>query len=127
MPEHNQWLELASNELKTAQLLLKNNHDFAIGTILYLSQQCAEKALKGYLSYHDQEIKKTHDLSILVTLCATLDPDFSTLMKHARELNPFNAGTRYPDDNFISPDLSLARHALNLASQIIDFVKAKIA
>ena len=46
---HEDWLLKAERDLDTAKVLLENAfHDTAI----YHTQQCAEKALKGYCVYY---------------------------------------------------------------------------
>ena len=56
---HEDWLLKAERDLDTAKVLLENAfHDTAI----YHTQQCAEKALKGYCVYRLQPLIKTHDL-----------------------------------------------------------------
>lgn len=42
-------------------------------------QQSAEKALKAYLTWHDQPFRRTHDLLFLVGACETLDSGFAKL------------------------------------------------
>ena len=49
MQEHKQWLIYAENELKAAQLLLASTDGSVILPALYMTQQCAEKALKAFV------------------------------------------------------------------------------
>jgi len=54
-----QWFTKANNDLKTGKDEL-NTENPATDTVCFHAQQCAEKYLKGFLAFHDQEIKKTH-------------------------------------------------------------------
>ena len=49
MQEHEKWLAIAKEDLGVAKLSLSGKY---FSTVAYLSQQCAEKALKGYLSFN---------------------------------------------------------------------------
>jgi HEPN domain-containing protein len=55
-----EWLRKAAGDLKAADL-----HDLAA----FHCQQAFEKALKGYLTWHDRPFRKTHDLVELIEQC----------------------------------------------------------
>ena len=125
MHEHERWMQFASLDLKSARTLV-NSDEPAIGIILYLCQQCAEKSLKAYLIYCGQPIKRTHDLEALNELCTKLDPEFQKLASHALELTPYAAGTRYPDSYPFMMDIAEAKDGIKKATEIFDFVSNKI-
>lgn len=126
MQEHKEWLKFAFVDLKTAKIILDSGEDLVVGSILYHCQQSAEKALKAYLVFKEQPISKIHDLVKLVRTCGELDPDFLTLLFFAAELAPFATKVRYPDSMFFMPDISVARHAVQLAEIFFNFVEDKI-
>lgn len=64
MHEHEFWLGKAASDLKSARMLSAD--DDTADNALYHTQQCAEKAIKGYLVFRNQPVLKTHDLEILI-------------------------------------------------------------
>src|ERR1019366_8932920 len=71
------WFEKAHKDLRCAQIDLAAEPP-APEDALYHCQQASEKALKGFLVWHDQPYPKTHDLGKLgkqaVELDQTLEP-----------------------------------------------------
>lgn len=94
-------------------------------TEIYHTQQCAEKALKGYLVFQQQQVFKTHDLVELLKQCYQFDGQFWSFLDSAKILTPYAVEFRYPDD-VISPDEADVVDAIKRAQAIIDFVKNKI-
>ena len=43
-------------------------------TVCFHAEQCAEKYLKGFLTYHQLEFPKTHSIETLVGLCKQIIP-----------------------------------------------------
>lgn len=123
MQEHEKWLVIAKEDLAVAKLALSAEF-FSSAT--YHCQQCAEKSLKGYLSYKGEIITKTHDLIKLVEQCMQFDVDFKVLYQATRELNPFATKFRYPTE-FDIPDLEKGRQAIKLAEVIMKYVQKKIS
>ena len=116
---HEDWLLKAKRDLDTAKVLLENAfHDTAI----YHTQQCAEKALKGYCVYRLQPLIKTHDLEKILNICIGLDNSFQQLDLFATSLNGLDVRFRYPDVEF-EPEASEVADAINWSEQILDFVK----
>jgi HEPN domain-containing protein len=59
------WLIKARNDLATAHKLASGTDPY-LDTAIYHTQQAAEKALKGFLTFHHQQIVKTHDIRFLL-------------------------------------------------------------
>jgi HEPN domain-containing protein len=62
--ETRSWFVKAKEDLRAAE------HEFTavpplLGDIVFHCQQATEKALKGFLTWHDQPFRKTHDLAEL--------------------------------------------------------------
>jgi HEPN domain-containing protein len=66
------WFEKAHKDLRCAQIDLAAEPP-ASEDALYHCQQAAEKALKGFLVWHDQPFPKTHDLGRLGKQATELD------------------------------------------------------
>ena len=123
MLEHERWLEVAKRDLKDARLLCKGG-SFPLAT--YQAQQAAEKALKTYLIFKQQEFLKVHDLIKLSDLCKKFDRDFQQLDIELKMLNPFATKFRYPSE-FDLPDLNDAKLAIKQAESVMNFVLKKIS
>ena len=93
---------------------------------VYHTQQCAEKALKAYLVFNKQPVRKIHDLGILLESCVGLSRDFLELRELTRELNPYSTYFRYPDDEMMPSPEDVAT-AILAAQKILRFVETKIA
>ncbi len=118
--EVQQWLNKSQRDLKVAWVLL-NHEESLLDAVVYHCQQSAEKALKAYLTYQNVAFRKTHDLDVLVDLCALSEPSFQDLKDSADSLTPYATEFRYPSDT-IEPDISEAEEALTMTDSILNFV-----
>jgi HEPN domain-containing protein len=64
------WFEKVAVDLHVAKLV-KDLPD-AMDSSVFHSQQAAEKAIKGFLTFHQIRFGKTHDIEKLLNLVATL-------------------------------------------------------
>lgn len=120
MPDHNAWLTKAKSDLKMAKKGLYDDDD-TIDCVVYHTHQCAEKALKGYLTFKNDQPAKTHDLEFLLKLCEKHNRLFHLLQNDTKILNPYSVNSRYPDDYFFVTRKE-AEYATKLAKKILDFV-----
>ncbi|MDR0550564.1 MAG: HEPN domain-containing protein, partial [Spirochaetaceae bacterium] len=60
----------------------------------------------------------------LCELCINIDGDFSKLDAECKNLNPFGAEIRYPNE--LAADEPVAKAAIERAQKIYDFCTAKI-
>ena len=118
--EAQQWLNKSQRDLKVAWVLI-NHEESLLDAVVYHCQQSAEKALKAYLTYQNVAFRKTHDLDVLVDLCALSEPSFQDLKDSADSLTPYATEFRYPSDT-IEPEIHEAEEALDIAGSILDFV-----
>jgi HEPN domain-containing protein len=118
---HEEWLLKAQRDLDMANALLEKAY---FDTAIYHTQQCAEKALKGYCVYGLQPLLKTHDLEKILKVCINLDSSFIQLDFFATALNGLDVRFRYPDIEF-EPEESEVIEAIDWSKQILDFVKTK--
>ena len=118
------WLYKANNDLKSALKLLEGD-DPIMDTAIYHTQQCAEKALKGYLAFKKQPIKKSHDIELLVEICSAIDNEFEKLYDYSENLTPYATAFRYPDI-YLEPDYDEVYEAIGMAREILGFVERKI-
>lgn len=117
-----QWFKYAAADLKVAKNSLIFSAEFKAISAFH-SQQCAEKAMKGYLTYHNVRFPKSHDLGILVDLVATIDTGLAKKITKARPLKIYAVVFRYPDAERKSLTLAKAKSAIKLAEMVLDACK----
>lgn len=57
------WLIKAQRDLASARVLMETTPPL-LDTAIYHCQQAAEKAVKGYLVFCDQEFERVHDIEV---------------------------------------------------------------
>ena len=124
MRNYKAWIYKAKNDLKSALKLLDGD-DPIMDTAIYHTQQCAEKALKGYLSFKKQPLRKSHDIELLVEICSKIDAEFEKLYEYSENLTPYATAFRYPDI-YLEPDYDEVYEAIGMAREILEFVEKKI-
>ncbi|MFN0011934.1 MAG: HEPN domain-containing protein [Phycisphaerales bacterium] len=117
--EASEWLDIARHELAAARHLLAPGA-LEPGVAAYLAHQSAEKALKGFLTHHEQTFEKTHDLTRLLGLCEAVDPDMSRFRGAAARLTPFVVRFRYPGP--FLPTRPEAEAAVLDAEGVVDWI-----
>jgi len=124
MLPHEEWLFKAEHDLESAKFLMTSQKQF-YDIAIYHTQQCAEKSLKAFLAFKEQEIDKVHNLMVLVNQCSSYDNEFESLKQLAVFLNPYATIYRYPEGDLLPPKKDVDK-AMELAEIIYDFVKNKI-
>jgi len=119
------WIEKAESDIASAKFLAENMHPAPVEIIGFHCQQAAEKYLKAFLVYKDQEPPKTHDLIELIKLCKVFNENFTILNPKCEFLIPFAVQARYPGT--INPDNEDMKKALAYTTEIINFIKSKIS
>jgi HEPN domain-containing protein len=119
-----EWTNRAYNDLITAQHVFNDMHPRQSEIACFLSQQCAEKALKGYLVSKDVEPEKVHKLEKLCDECTEYDTTFHDISSACQTLTPYAVAVRYPNQLAINDNK--ASVALDYAQRIYDFCMAKI-
>ncbi len=59
------WLTKAQRDLASARVLAASSPPL-LDTVIYHCQQAAEKAVKGFLVFCDQEFERIHDVEVLI-------------------------------------------------------------
>jgi HEPN domain-containing protein len=122
------WISQADYDLKAAE---SNLEEEFYATTCFLTQQVAEKALKGYLIFQKGKLIKEHRLLILVKECEKLNHhQFQGIRPELEILDKYYAPTRYADLTDIPPyklyDKTEAKQAIESARRILDFIKGLI-
>ncbi len=111
-------LRKATGDLRAGALLLRYDPDLA-ERILFFAQQSIEKALKGFLTWHDEPFRKTRDLAELGGACASKAPELAAIVEKTIFLTSFAVAHRYltveplPSVEEIAEALKLAREAVS--------------
>jgi HEPN domain-containing protein len=90
------WLARAADDLEAAERLLKAPALF--GAAVFHCQQAAEKALKGFLAWHDTPFRKTHDLEESGEACIAIDATLRETIERAIPLTEYAWKFRYPGE-----------------------------
>jgi len=120
------WLRKGEDDLSFAKMAFKETNFY--DHVCYLSQQAVEKYLKALVVIQQGEItkkEKTHNLLYLSQLCKKTI-NLGNFRKDLRILSEVYIPTRYPTDGYIKASREEAKHCLEIAEKIIDFIKDKI-
>lgn len=118
-----EWFEKADEDELLARAGLKEKA--SPSGICFLSQQMAEKYLKGLIVFHNQKFSKVHDLLELEKILIHFEPDIKNYEENMDLLNRYYIETRYPGD-YSEFTLEEAKNALEAAQRIKDFVLEKV-
>ncbi len=118
-----EWFEKGNHDLRAAEVIFRQGEPL-FDIVCFHTQQCVEKYLKGFLSFHEIEVRKTHDLVELLGECSNVDPSFGQWIEACALLTIYAIEPRYPD----SPEHSAeeAKDALSSAARLKEFVRSKI-
>ena len=119
-----QWLKKALNDISVMQHeLALPEEEIITESVCFHAQQAAEKLLKAYLIYKEEDVKKTHNLILLLEFCSGFDRDF--LKFELSDLNFYAVQVRYPGD-YEDPTIEDSKHCYVLAIALRDFVLQKM-
>jgi HEPN domain-containing protein len=119
-----EWFKYSQNDLVSARHLFDDLYPKQLEIACYLSQQCAEKALKGYLLFKDIEPPRIHHLVELCQMCMAYDTTFSEILDACSDLTPYGVAVRYPNE--LAVDDTIAKFAIDKAQIVYDFCIGKI-
>lgn len=113
------WFKKARQDLKTAKYLNPIEPDFYSG-IVFHCQQSAEKAIKGFLTFHNVRVLKTHDMDKLLESISRIDTKLSEKYAPVKTFTLYAVEYRYPDAEINLPPLTeeIVQQALTLADQV---------
>jgi HEPN domain-containing protein len=97
LDETRQWLQIAAEDLKSAEVLLQARPPL-LKQALFSCQQTVEKALKAFLVFNERPFGKIHDLDALGKLCFAIDPSLAPVVQPARWLTKYAVEFRYPGE-----------------------------
>lgn len=113
------WFQKAEEDELSIKAILKEGG--APSTAAFLSQQMAEKYLKGLLVFYQKPYTKVHDLLGLETLLLEINPEINDVHEELQNLNRYYIETRYPGDYSVI-FLEEAQKAYNSAKNVKELV-----
>ncbi len=127
-PEPNlstEWFALGDQDLAAARILL--TEDGPLPVVAFHLQQTIEKYLKGYLLNRGWQLRRIHDLEILLQEAIQLDEDFRRFLADCQRITEFYIESRYPTGFFTILDEGDLRSDLAATTAIIDLIRDKLA
>ncbi len=110
-------LQAAAHDLRAVPPLLED--------VVFHCQQAAEKALKGYLTWHDRRFRKTHSIEEVGEQCLAIDPSLKPFVDRSVPLTEYAWKFRYPGDPD-EPTQEEADEALAIAREVFDAILARL-
>jgi HEPN domain-containing protein len=114
------WLEKARDDLEASRRCLEDSPALCAVTA-FLAQQAAEKVLKAFLTFHQKDFEKTHNLDELGQQCVAVDGSLAGIAGRAAPLTRYAVEARYPGP-WGNPSEADAKEALDLARQVYNAV-----
>lgn len=119
-----EWIERGKHDLEVAKILLAEEK--YSGVVLFHIHQAVEKHLKGFLIYKGWELKKIHDIELLITAALSFDDEFQKYLDLGRQLTAFYYEERYPPGPIISYPKEEIEEIVGEAEKIIGKLKEGI-
>jgi HEPN domain-containing protein len=118
------WLAKAAQDLRRVEILLAAEPPDVEGALFHC-QQAAEKAIKGFLTWHDMPFRRVHEIDQIGEQCVGVDSSLADLMCRADALTKYASRFRYPGAPY-DPTLDEGRTALNLAREVIGSILGRL-
>lgn len=118
------WLLHANLDLLAAKTLMEDERCF--NATAFHCQQCAEKALKGYLLFKKHKLFDGHNLTWLCKQAILIDPHFSQWLEKSTALNSYYIETRYPADIPMDINTETMEELLKFTGEILQFITEQI-
>lgn len=115
-----EWFQKGSEDLDLAKFVFQETEHFS--RVCLLTQQTAEKYLKGYLAYHNVNPPKIHSLAALRKSCETHNKQLRDIINECKILDEYYIPARYPVSTPVNYDAAKAKEAIELAEQIIELI-----
>jgi len=127
LEEGKRWLLQAEQDLKDSEFCLEGKK---FHLACFLAQQSAEKALKAFLYAKGEEMVLGHSVAELCKKAIEYDGEFEKT-RNASVLDKYYIPTRYPNGlpggvPYEAFDELDAKRALEIASKVVEAVRAKL-
>ncbi len=102
-PETVEWVRKAEGDYQVAQREMQAEHS-VFDAVCFHAQQCVEKCLKAWLVEQAISFPRTHDLIVLLDLCAPQLPELVSHRSSLAYLTTFAVAFRYPGEEAVLED-----------------------
>ena len=116
------WLLKSASDLSAAETLIGAG---LLDAAVFHCQQAAEKALKGFLAFHDVPFRKTHNLEEIGEQCIRSDGSLRPEIDRAVPLTEYAWRFRYPGDP-AGVDAAEAAEAIVTARRVHTCILARL-
>ena len=118
------WFRKAREDLPAAELDLGATPPL-LADVLFHSQQAAEKAIKGFLVWHDRSLRKRHDLRPIGEAAVAIDASLAPVVHRALPLTSYAAAFRYPASPS-EPTVAEAKQVLEVARKVYEATLSRL-
>lgn len=118
------WFQYAAEDLRLAKYGMEASPPFLKGSSFH-AQQCAEKAMKGFLLSNGREAPRTHDLRGLSEIVYEIQPDLEKLLGSVGTLTKYVTASRYPTDINLSKDM--VQDAIKIAEKVFEELHNRVS
>ena len=118
------WLVKAAQDLRRVEILLAAEPPDLEGALFH-SQQAAEKAIKGFLTWQDVPFRRVHELDEIGKQSVGVDSSLADLMSRADALTKYAWRFRYPGAPY-EPALDEAWTALHLSREVLSAIVGRV-
>jgi len=120
-----EWFVLGDQDVESAQILL--TEDGPLPVVAFHLQQAIEKYLKGYLLVQGWQLRRVHDLEVLIQEAVAVDGDFAAFLGDCQRITEFYIESRYPTGFFIPFVLSELQSDLETTQKLIALIHEKMS
>jgi HEPN domain-containing protein len=118
------WFQKSGEDLRAAEFERTARPPLS-ADIAFHAQQAAEKAMKGFLSWHNVPFGKTHNLVELGQACVRMDVTLESILRPAAPLTEYAWRFRYPGDLEMPPQ-GEAEAALAVAREVQEALVSRL-
>ncbi len=120
-----QWLMKAEDDWRLCRRLAMDSESYAEATAFH-AQQAVEKYLKAFLTWHQIEFPKTHDIKRLLKLVSARDPSLTEELSDAADLTVYAVQYRYPGE-YPPVTTADATGAVAMADRVRDEIRKRLS
>lgn len=113
-----EWYELASRNLETARVLIREKH-FTDSIALEI-HQALEKSFKAIYAYHGVSIPRTHSLPLLFALVQEKAGITETISDDLITISDYYESERYPGPRYFVPAREEVEKNFDFAEEILN-------
>lgn len=114
-----QWFIFAGRDLRAAKAVNELGAEYK-NIVAFNCQQCVEKAIKGYLVFHNVRPPKTHTIKDLAKLVSEINSALGVKLAKADVFTQYAVVYRYPDAEKKPLTVKQVQAALKLAQKIYE-------